>query len=241
MDGKVLIAKNIYKSFGGVQALIDVNFEVAPAEIHCLVGENGSGKSTFVKTVAGVLEPDKGEIYLNGHRYEKLSVRNAIHEGVQVIYQDLSLFSHMCVAENIAMNRVISQNKSLVSWKNIYITAQEQLEKIGVDMELKAPIETMSVANRQLVAICRALSLDAKILFMDEPTTALTKHEVDRLLTIVGDLKAKGISVVFISHKLDEVMEIADQICIFRDGKKVGDFNRSEIDEKNAYLPYDRS
>ena len=232
MEDKVLEAKNIYKSFGGVQALNDVSFSVAPAEIHCLVGENGSGKSTFVKTIVGVHAPDSGLIILNGNQYKKLSVRQAIREGVQVIYQDLSLFSYMSVAENIATNKMIAQNETFVNWKKINKVAEEQLEKIGVDMDLKAPIETISIANRQLVAICRALSLDAKILFMDEPTTALTKHEVDRLLSIVADLKKKSISVVFISHKLDEVMEVADQICIFRDGKKVGDFLKSEINEK---------
>lgn len=231
MSSKLLSARNISKTFGGVHALKSVDFEVAAAEIHCLCGENGSGKSTFVKTVAGVYTPDSGEIVFNGHTYTKIGVREAIKEGVQVIYQDLSLFSQMSVAENIAINMMVGENRKYVNWSNIYELAEMQLNRIGVPMDLKAPIENMSVANQQLVAICRALSMDAKLLFMDEPTTALTKHEVDRLLSIVLELKARGISVVFISHKLDEVMEVADSVSVFRDGEKVGDFSSKDIDE----------
>lgn len=232
MNSKILVANNIYKSFGAVQALKNVSFEVAPAQIHCLVGENGSGKSTFVKVVAGVYAPDRGEIILNGNKYARCTVRDSIKEGVQVIYQDLSLFPNMSVAENIAMNKLIVKNRHLVDWREIEKIAQEQLDRIGVSMNLKESVETISIANRQLVAICRALSLDAKLLFMDEPTTALTKKEVDRLISIVLDLKKKGMSIVFISHKLGEVMEVADQVAVFRDGVKVGDFTSSEVNEK---------
>ncbi len=176
-------------------------------------------------------EPDSGEIILNGNKYSKMTVINSIHEGVQVIYQDLSLFPHMSVAENIATNKLIGENKKIVNWKQINRIAEEQLAKINISLDLKSPVEKLSIANMQIVAICRALSLDAKILFMDEPTTALTKKEVDKLLSIVNDLKKGGMSVVFISHKLDEVMEVADNVTIFRDGAKVGDFNVSELDE----------
>jgi len=231
-ESKILVAKGIYKSFGGVQALRNVDFEVAPSEIHCLVGENGSGKSTIVKVISGVHQADRGHIILNGNEYQKLSVMNAIREGVQVIYQDLSLFEHMNVAENIATNKLIGMNKKIISWKNIYGIAEEQLDKIGVKMDLKAKVEPLSVSNKQLIAICRALSMDAKILFMDEPTTALTKKEVDRLLEIVNNLKAKGMSVVFISHKLEEVIQVADRVTVFRDGVVTGNFESSELDEQ---------
>jgi simple sugar transport system ATP-binding protein len=232
MGSQILVAQDICKNFGGVKALQNVNFEVSPAEIHCLVGENGSGKSTLVKVISGVHQADSGTIVLNGHSYQKMSVINAIHEGVQVIYQDLSLFLHMNVAENIATNKLISQNKRYINWKEIYGIAEEQLSRIGVSLDLKAPVEKLSISNMQLVAICRALSLDAKILFMDEPTTALTSTEVDKLLSIVMELKNKGMSIVFISHKLDEIMEVADRVAIFRDGQKVGDFPSGELDEK---------
>ena len=232
MSSEILAANHICKSFGGVHALRDVSLSVSPAEIHCLVGENGSGKSTLVKVISGVHAPDSGEIILNGNKYSKMSVRGSIREGVQVIYQDLSLFAHMNVAENIATNKLISQNRRLVSWNDIYQIAEEQLARINVSMDLKSSVERISISNMQLVAICRALSLDAKILLMDEPTTALTKKEVDKLLSIVMDLKKNGMSVVFISHKLDEVMEVADNVTIFRDGNKVGDFSGRELNEK---------
>lgn len=229
---EILIAKGLYKSYEGVHALKDFNFSVGRGEIHCLVGENGSGKSTFVKIVVGAIPPDQGEIILNGHHYSHISPIQAIHEGVQVIYQDLSLFPHMSVAENIAINRLIAQGKRLVNQREIENIATEQLSKIGVLLDLFMPVEELSTANRQIVAICRALSLDAKILFMDEPTTALTKVEVDCLLSIVMELKQKGLSVVFISHKLNEVFEVADVITILRDGRKVGDFKPQELDYK---------
>src|SRR5690554_3539503 len=125
MNSNVLIAKNISKSFGGIQALKKVNFEVAPGQIHCLVGENGSGKSTFVKVVAGVHAPNQGEIILNGHKYDRCTVADSIREGVQVIYQDLLLFNHMSVAENIAIDKLVVQNKKLVDWQEIEDVAQE--------------------------------------------------------------------------------------------------------------------
>ncbi len=229
---EILVAKGLYKSYGGVHALKDFNFTVKQGEIHCLVGENGSGKSTFVKIVVGAISPDGGEIILNGHHYSRISPIQAIHEGIQVIYQDLSLFPHLSVAENIAINRLIAQGNRFVNQREIEKIASEQLSKIGISLDLSLPVEELSTANRQIVAICRALSLDAKILFMDEPTTALTKVEVDRLLSIVLELKQKGLSVVFISHKLNEIFEVADIITILRDGRKVGDFKPKELDYK---------
>ena len=232
MDSKILSAKGICKNFGAVHALKNVSFDMEPAQIHCLVGENGSGKSTFVKVVAGVYTPDAGLLTLNGHDYPQgCTVREAIREGIQVIYQDLSLFPHMSVAENIAANSIAAQREGIVRWNKIQEMAAVQLQRIGVSLDLNTKVENISIANRQLVAICRALCQDAKIIFMDEPTTALTRKEINQLISIVLDLKKEGISVVFISHKLDEVMEVADQIAIFRDGEKVGDFPSREINE----------
>lgn len=233
MPENILIANRISKSYGGVHALNKVSMGIQQGEIHCLVGENGSGKSTFVKIVAGAVTPDTGEIILNNHIYHRLSPIDAIHEGVQVIYQDLSLFPHMTVAENIAMNKVVARGKRFVNQEEIRKTAEEQLIRIRESMDLDAPVEEISMASRQLVAICRALSLDAKLLFMDEPTTALTSVEVNRLLSIVLELKQKGLSVVFISHKLTEVFEVADTITIFRDGQKVGDFASKDLSYKS--------
>ena len=228
----VLEVKNLHKSFIGVQALKNISLTIHTGKIHCLAGENGCGKSTLVKSISGVYTPDAGEIVLNGNIYHSLTPMQAMKEGVQVIYQDLSLFPHMSAAENIAIGRLQFEKRRLVNWKEIRNIAKEQLDKIGVSMDMDRPVGELSMANRQLTAICRALAQNAKILFMDEPTTALTKKEVERLLHIMEDLKRKGLAIIFISHKLDEIFSVADTITIFRDGEKIGDFASSELDEK---------
>jgi oligopeptide/dipeptide ABC transporter ATP-binding protein len=184
------------------------------------VGENGSGKSTLVKVISGVHQADSGSIVLNGHQYSKISVLNAIHEGVQVIYQDLSLFLHMNVAENIATNKLISQNRRYINWKEVYEIAEQQLSHIGVSLDLKSPIEKLSISNMQLVAICRALSLDAKILFMDEPTTALDVTIEAQILNLMKDLQKQiNTSIIMITHNLGVVAEICDDVYVMYAGK----------------------
>jgi simple sugar transport system ATP-binding protein len=233
MSDLVLKTRSLSKKFVGVQALDKVDLDIGKRVIHCLAGENGSGKSTFVKTVSGVYEPDEGEITLNGRSYRKLTPVQAMKEGVQVIYQDLSLFPYMTLAENISLCRMRLDGRNFIDWKEVWRTAEAQIEKIGVEVDLNATAAETSMANRQITAICRALAQDARLLFMDEPTAALTKQEVDRLLKVVQELKKNGLAVVFISHKLDEIFKIADNVTIFRDGKKVGDFESEKLDEKS--------
>ncbi len=228
---QLLKLEKINKYFTGVHALKNIDLQLNKGEVHCLAGENGSGKSTLVKIAAGVYTPSSGKILINNHEYTKLSPQQAMEEGIQVIYQDLSLFNHLTIAENIAINK-INHQKGLVSKKRINEIAYEQLEKIGVTLDINATVRESSMGNRQIAAICRALAMDAKILFMDEPTTALTKQEVDKLLEIVLDLKGQGLSIVFISHKLDEVLKVSDKITVFRDGNFVGSFAADEITQK---------
>ncbi len=232
MSNRLLTVSNLSKSFGGIHALKDVHLSIDAQQIHCLAGMNGSGKSTLIKCVSGVYQPDAGHIQFDDRVYEKLTPLEAIAEGVQVIYQDLSLFAHMTLAENIAINQVLNHKGGLVSQKDIYRIAQEQTQKVGVDLDLSKTVQESTMAACQLTAICRALAMDARLIFMDEPTTALTRREVNRLLTIVADLKKKGYAIVFISHKLDEVFDIADKISVFRDGEIVGHFSRDELDKK---------
>ena len=213
----ILSASNISKSFIGVRALNNIDITINAGEIHCLAGENGCGKSTLVKCISGVYTPDEGTIQIEGQTCGSMTPIEAMNHGIQVIYQDLSLFQHMTVAENIAIKAI----------------AKEQLDKIGVTMDLDETVGEISMANKQMVAICRALAQNAKILFMDEPTTALTKTEVSHLMKVMLELKKKGLAIVFISHKLDEVFEVADKITIFRNGNKIGDFNSSDLDEKS--------
>lgn len=230
-NNKLLKLEKINKYFPGVHALNNIDLELNKGEVHCLAGENGSGKSTLVKIAAGVYTPSSGKIIINDNQYTKLSPQQAMNEGIQVIYQDLSLFNHLSIAENISINKMKHQN-GLVTKKKINQIAQEQLDRIGVTLDLDATIRESSMGNRQIAAICRALAMDAKILFMDEPTTALTKQEVDKLLEIVLDLKKQGLSIVFISHKLDEVLKISDTITVFRDGNFIGSFPSKEMNQK---------
>ena len=229
----ILTASNISKSFIGVRALNNIDITINAGEIHCLAGENGCGKSTLVKCISGVYTPDEGTIQIEGQTCGSMTPIEAMNHGIQVIYQDLSLFQHMTVAENIAISKLKFENTKIINWKTIKAIAKEQLDKIGVTMDLDETVGEISMANKQMVAICRALAQNAKILFMDEPTTALTKTEVSHLMKVMLELKKKGLAIVFISHKLDEVFEVADKITIFRNGNKIGDFNSSDLDEKS--------
>ena len=229
----ILSASNISKSFIGVRALNNIDTTINAGEIHCLAGENGCGKSTLVKCISGVYTPDEGTIQIEGQTCGSMTPIEAMNHGIQVIYQDLSLFQHMTVAENIAISKLKFENTKIINWKTIKAIAKEQLDKIGVTMDLDETVGEISMANKQMVAICRALAQNAKILFMDEPTTALTKTEVSHLMKVMLELKKKGLAIVFISHKLDEVFEVADKITIFRNGNKIGDFNSSDLDEKS--------
>jgi len=199
-------------------------------EIQSLVGENGSGKSTLIKIIAGVVKPDEGEIIINGKRFQNLHAIDSISEGIQVIYQDLSLFPNLSVAENISLNQMIEKKKRFINWKEIKSIATEELSNIKKELDLNERVEDISIANKQLVAICRALTQDAKLIIMDEPTTAITKGEIDRLFSVILALKKKGISTLFVSHKLSEVLQISEKVTVLRDGKKVGEYNTDELD-----------
>lgn len=230
MDDLFLDARNVSKRYGGITALDRVDFSVRRSEIHCLVGENGSGKSTLVKIITGVVQPEPGaEIVIESRHLRSLTPHEALLRGIQVVHQDLSLFPNLSVEENIAMLRHLEANRGLVRWDAIRETGRAALEKIGVALGLETAVGTLPVADQQLVAICRALASDARLLIMDEPTSSLTRREVDRLLGILRDLQARGIAVLFVSHKLDEILEIAQRVTILRDGRKIGTFPREEI------------
>lgn len=233
MSTPILDAKNLSMSFGGVDALVDVDVCINPGEIRCLVGENGSGKSTFVKIASGVYHQVSGTVAIDGHLMPAGDARAAIDAGVQVVFQDLSLFDGLSVAENIAFNYMVENQPRFVSRRSMKELAQKALDIIDVELDLEAPVSSLPMASKQIVAISRALLLDARLIFMDEPTAALTRKEVDSLLQIVLGLKERGISIVFISHKLDEVFSIADTITIFRDGRKVGDFEASSLTQSD--------
>ncbi len=230
MSDHLLQLSHISKHFAGVRALAEVDFEIRRGELHCLAGENGSGKSTLIKIISGTEQPDPGgRIEIDGQEFPRLSSRLSIAQGVQVIYQDLSLFPNLSVAENIALNRIVEQRRKFFRRREARRIAGEALETIGARIGLNEPVSDLSLADQQLVAICRALMAQARLLIMDEPTTALTHREVDTLFAVVRELQERGLSVLFVSHKMDEVFEVADRVTVLRDGKKVGTFPASEL------------
>jgi len=225
--------KNITKLYAGVRALDGVDFDIARGEVHCLAGTNGSGKSTLVKIISGVTAPEPGAgLCIDGETCAHSSSMDAIRHGIEVIYQDLSLFPNLSVAENIAVNENIALGRKMISWKSSREIATRAMRRIGVSIPLDARVEELSMADQQLVAICRALTGELRLLIMDEPTTALTKKEISALLKVVADLKNKGIATLFISHKLNEVMEIAERITVLRDGRLIGCYQCSDLDDK---------
>ncbi|KPJ87940.1 MAG: hypothetical protein AMS17_07075 [Spirochaetes bacterium DG_61] len=236
MEHFFLIAQNISKAYRGVQALDSVNISIEPGEIHSLIGENGSGKSTLIKIISGVVRPDEGEIFVNGHPLTIFNAKSSIRAGIQVIYQDLSLYPNLTVAENLALEQLVEKEKRFITKSVIYEIAERGLAQLGLDFPMSEPVENLSMADRQLIAITRALTQGARLIIMDEPTTALTQSEIESLFSVIRDLKKRHISTLFISHKLKEVLEISDMVTVLRDGKLVGHFERKDVN--NDRLEY---
>ena len=232
MPESILHVTNIKKSFGGVEALKGIELKVGYGEIHCLAGENGCGKSTLIKIIAGFYEADQGEIELNGRKFSRITPAEAISMGVQVIYQDFSLFPNLTVMENLALNLELMNKRRTVNYKRMRRIAMEAVEKIGFSVDLEELVENLSVAQKQLIAICRALLYNARLIIMDEPTTALTKKEVRSLFSIIKKLQAQGIAILFVSHKLDEVFEISEGYTILRSGMNVSAGKTKDLDAK---------
>jgi len=228
----LLRLSRIHKSFVGVYALKSVDFSIRKGEIHCLVGENGSGRSTLIKIISGVLHPDNGEIFLEGQRMEHLGSTKTSSRGIQVIYQDLSLFPNLTVAENIAISDLEEQGSVFIDWREIQKTATAAMKRIKVEIPLDTLVGELPVGLQQVVAICRALTKDLKLLILDEPTASLTKRDIDSLLAVVHDLQASGIAVMFVSHKLNEVFAVADRITVLRDGENVGTLPSAELTDQ---------
>ncbi len=232
MAESLLRAVDIRKSFAGVHALKGVSLTIAPGEIHCLAGENGCGKSTLIKIISGVYQPDAGYVEFGGRRLGHITPIDAIMNGIQVIYQDFSVFPNLSVMENLALNSELSEKRRVVNWKRMRRIAEEAVRRIDFEVDLDARVGTLSVAQKQLIAISRALMFGARLIIMDEPTTALTKKEVQALFRIILQLKAQGISILFVSHKLNEVFEISERFTIFRNGELVASGNTADLDSK---------
>lgn len=231
MPPPLIELRHISKRFAGVKALDDVSLAIAPGEIHCLAGENGSGKSTIIKVISGVYQPDGGEIVIDGEPMRRLTPIGAIAHGVQVIFQDFSLFGALTVAENLALSTELHERRWLVNWSRVRKVAQEALARLGVQLDLDADLDTLPTSGRQLVAIARALMSSPRLLIMDEPTTALTRKEVETLFAVVRDIQTRGIAILFVSHKMREMLEISERITVLRNGRVVAEGPTGEWDE----------
>lgn len=241
---ELLHLENISKTFGGVQALRGVSLTLQKGQIYHLLGENGSGKSTLIKIISGAQPPDRGSLRIGGHTHARLGALEALQAGIETVYQDLSLFPNLSVAENVSLGAqlVLHQGRLARSLNRTALqqTATVALQRVGLPTDdgfLATPVETLPIAVRQLVAIARAIATRANLVIMDEPTTALTQKEVENLIKIVESLRSDGVSVLFVSHKLDEVFRIGGQVIVFRDGQKVAegplsDYSKADI----AYL-----
>ena len=225
----ILEIRKINKTYSGIRVLHNIDFLLMPAEVHALVGENGAGKSTLIKILAGVVEPDEcGEIYFQGSRILHMTAARSIHLGISVIYQDTSLFPNLSIAENICKGLY---SDVFVDWKKINGKASEILKEMGVEIDVREKLCEISIGKRQLIAIARAITFDSKVIIMDEPTAALSSSEVEMLYGIIRMLRSKGVAIVYISHKLDEVFNVADRITVLRDGELIQTAPASEFDQ----------
>ncbi len=235
MPSEVLLQmEQISKAFPGVQALASVDFDLRAGEVHAVVGENGAGKSTLIKVLAGVHRPDCGVILLRGRPIRARSPRDMMDAGVRVIYQELNLVPSLSVAENLFLGREPLRRGTgcVVNWPKMYRQAAEILARFQLDLDPREQVGRLGVAHQQIIEIAKAVSCQACIVVMDEPTAALSERETETLFRIIHSLKKQQVSVVYISHRLEEIERIADRVTILRDGRHIATARQSEIDAR---------
>jgi rhamnose transport system ATP-binding protein len=228
----ILEMRNIAKSFGATQALEDVSLALRAGEVHALLGENGAGKSTLIKIMTGVYQPDQGGIFLSGEPVAIGSAAQAQLAGIAAIYQEPLLFPDLNVAENIFISH---QDRGAVArWGRMFREAEQILARLGVTLDVRSPARGLTLAAQQSVEIAKAISLNVRVLIMDEPTASLSAHEVARLFKLVRGLREQGVAILFVSHRLEEVFEIADAVTVFRDGRRISTRPRAEVTPQGA-------
>lgn len=235
---QLLKMSGITKTFPGVRALSNVSFDLNKGELHALVGENGAGKSTLMKILSGLYKADEGDLFIKGEKIVSTGLREMINLGIGVIYQELNLIPYLSVSENIFLGREPKTSFGTIDWSKMHKMTHDALEPFKLDIKPQQKVKSLGAAHQQIVEIAKALSLQAEILVMDEPTAALTGHEVDRLFEIIKQLKIDGVSIIYISHRLEEVHHLADRITILRDGELVITKDRGEMtnDEMIKYM-----
>lgn len=224
-----LLMDHVSKSFPGVRALDDVMLQARPAEVHALVGENGAGKSTLMKILTGALPKDSGTIRLNGKEAAISNPADALALGISMIHQELNLIPYLDVGQNIFLGREPARGFGQIDWKALYASTEAQLKLMGIDLDPRATVRDLSIAQQQMVEIGKALSRQVRLIAMDEPTSSLTERETERLFELIRSLKGQGVTVIYISHRLEEIFEIADTVTVLRDGKWVGTYPIGEV------------
>ncbi len=232
-ESYLLEVTGVSKSFPGVQDLRDLSLQLRPGEVHALLGENGAGKSTLIKIVGGIHHPDTGEINIAGRPVVMDSVATAKQNGVSIIHQEIVLVPHLSVAENIFLGNEIRTPLGLRDKRAMNRRAAEMVGELGLDMDVATPVDELTLAQRQMVEIVKAVSFDARVIVMDEPTSSLTEREVDHLFGTIRALKAKGVGIIYISHRLTELFTVCDRVTVMRDGTYIGtrDIAKTNLDE----------
>ncbi|WP_217595473.1 sugar ABC transporter ATP-binding protein [Cohnella sp. GbtcB17] len=225
-----LEVRNVVKRFSGVTALKNMHFKLRGGSVHCLVGENGAGKSTLIKILAGHYMPDEGEIALDGQPLRIANPRESQRLGISIIHQELLLVPELSVAENISLGRLPKAGSGLIDWKSAQQKAASSLALLNAAIDPKSKVAELSTGEQQLVEIARSLSVDTKILILDEPTASLSESETSRLLSIIKDLKKRGLAILYVSHRMEEVFDLADDITVIRDGAVVQSASKEEMD-----------
>ena len=222
MSKEFLEIKNISKSFPGVKALDDVSFNIQRGTVHAIVGENGAGKSTLIKILAGIYKNDSGSIVLNDKTLKLKVPKDATKEGISVVHQELKLAETLTVTENTFLGNLIYKNSIFVDWKEMKKQSKALIKRLGMDINTDSIVETLTIARKQIVEICKAINLNCKILIMDEPSATLTGSELKILFGVIAKLKKEGATIIYISHRLEEIFDIADKVTVLRDGKCIG-------------------
>ncbi|MFC0470961.1 sugar ABC transporter ATP-binding protein [Halalkalibacter kiskunsagensis] len=234
MDHKYLLKmKAITKVFPGTKALSNVNLLVEKGEVHSLVGENGAGKSTLMKIIGGVHQPEEGQIFFEGKKVRFTNPKESQEAGVGLVHQELSLCAHMTVAENIYIGRLPKKKSTMVDYKRLYKDCQEILDIFKVTFKPNQVVGTLNIAEQQIIEIAKAISLECKLLILDEPTSSLTQPESEVLFEIINMLKNKGVSILYISHRMEEIFRICDKVTVLRDGEYVGTIETKDSNENN--------
>ena len=229
VESPILEVHNISKSFPGVRALSDVNLTLNPGEVLAVIGENGAGKSTLMKVLAGVQQPDRGEIRLAGRTVHVDSTRRAMDLGIVLIHQELNLASNLDIGANIYLGRE-PRRLGLIDRARMHAESTTHLNNVGLEISSRTRVDQLTIGRQQLVEIAKALSVNARVLIMDEPTSSLSARETQNLFRVVKDLRSRGVGVIYISHRLGEVRELADRVLVLRDGKNAGELTQNEIE-----------